>query len=132
MFKRFTFQKWSMFTHTIPVPAISTIWLCIFQLAGGIYCLANHLPSDIYIKIILSAGLSTIFAPFVSCFIDAILLLIQTYKRTSGNFFKRFLYACGFVIFIAVYIPITVVALFKKNVTWKQIPHKDTRTIEKI
>ena len=132
MFKRFTFQKWSMFTHTIPVPAISTIWICIFHLAGGIYCLANHLPSDIYIKIILSAGLSTIFAPFVSCFIDAILLLIQTYKRTSGNFFKRFLYACGFVIFIAIYIPITVVALFKKNVTWKQIPHKDTRTIEKI
>lgn len=132
MFKKFTIQKWSMFTHTIPLPAISLIWMAFHQLVGGIICATTGIPFQYYVSEVLVFVWYTFRSVMATGYIDAIILLFQTWKRNECKWYKKIFYSLMFPVFLAVYLPITVVALLKKNVTWKPIVHNDTKTIDEV
>ena len=132
MFKKFSINKWSMFTHTIPYPGVSTLWLILHQLIGGIYCLVTKQPINIYLNEVLIFAWFTIRSVFLTCFLDVFILLFQTRKKTHAKWYKKLFYAFMFPFFMASYLPMTVIALLKKNVKWKAIKHTDTRTIDQI
>lgn len=70
---------------------------------------------------------------YLTLLLSAILVLILEHKRiVKVNIFKKILVCLAWPIFMALAIPIEIVALFSKNVGWKKIPHEDTSTFEKL
>ena len=59
------------------------------------------------------------------------LILISERKRVKTTFWQKIKHSLMFPVFMFSYLPISIVALFKK-VKWKQIPHTDSRNIEDI
>ncbi len=132
MFKKFSIQKWSMFTHTIPLPAISLLWIIVHQICGGITCIVYDLGFSYYVSEVLIFTWYTVRSIFLSGYLSSIVLLFQTWKRNNCKWYKKIFYNIMFPIFLAVYLPITVIALFKKSISWKQIKHTDNKTIDQI
>lgn len=132
LFKKFSFQKWSMFTHTIPLPALSLLWVVLHQITGGVICAASGLPWNYYVSEVLVFAWYTFRSVLVTGYIDAIVLSFQTWKRNHCKWYKKIWYSFMFPIFLAVYLPITVIALFKRKIAWKPIVHTDSKTIDQV
>lgn len=132
LFKKFSFQKWSMFTHTIPLPALSLLWVVLHQITGGIICATSGLPWNYYVSEVLVFAWYTFRSVLVTGYIDAIVLSFQTWKRNHCKWYKKIWYSFMFPIFLAVYLPITVIALFKRKIAWKPIVHTDSKTIDQV
>jgi hypothetical protein len=90
--------------------------------------------------ILLCGGLNpTLFKQIAGPTVQAILLgffnfymmLLVIGLITLITEWKKILYLFSFPLFIATYIPISIVALFKK-VEWKPIPHTVVKTIDDL
>lgn len=94
-----------------------------------------------YVLVLKSKGIDTseitnllIFSLISMYFIMYFLGLVTTiteWKNIHCGIFKKVLYTFTFPIFLATYIPISVVALFK-NVSWEPIEHSCSISIEDI
>ena len=59
------------------------------------------------------------------------MLFRSEWKKILAPGRKKIMYLFSFPLFIATYIPISIVALFKK-VEWKPIPHTVVKTIDDL
>ena len=64
-------------------------------------------------------------------FFVGLLTIITEWKQIRCSGFKKFLYLFSFPVYIFTYIPIAIVALFKK-VEWKPIAHTCVKTVEEM
>ena len=64
-------------------------------------------------------------------FIVALLVCITEWKKILANPFKKILYLFTFPFFMATYVPISIVALFKK-VQWTPIEHTAVISLEEL
>ncbi len=78
-------------------------------------------------KAIIMAGLNS----YLVLFAIGTLTTITEWKQINSTAFKKIMYLFTFPIFIFTYIPISIVALFKK-IEWKPITHSITKTIEEV
>ena len=79
------------------------------------------IKSDGVSTILLSLGQSALNLYLTMFFIDAITTITE-WKEIRATAFEKIIYTFTFPFFIATYIPIAIVALFKK-VEWKPIAH---------
>ncbi len=75
----------------------------------------------------------TCLVSYLMTFIGAIVIFIGERKRIQGvSFLKKVALCLIWPFFLAIQLPIDVVALFNKNCGWKVIPHNDTTDFEKL
>ena len=68
---------------------------------------------------------------YMMLLVIGLITLITEWKKILAPARKKIMYLFSFPLFIATYIPISIVALFKK-VEWKPIPHTVVKTIDDL
>lgn len=89
---------------------------------------------EVYPEIIQETSNSILMSGFNSYAVLYILGLVTTiseWKNINSTVFKKIIYTFTFPIFIFTYIPISIVALFRK-IEWKPITHSITKSIEEV
>ena len=71
------------------------------------------------------------FNLYMMLLVIGLITLITEWKKILAPARKKIMYLFSFPLFIATYIPISIVALFKK-VEWKPIPHTVVKTIDDL
>ena len=69
---------------------------------------------------LVAIGIAGIYAMLL---IFSLSLTISEWRLIRGRWYKKIFYAFTFPLYMMTFVPIAVVALFKKNVKWKQIDH---------
>ena len=89
---------------------------------------------EVYPEIIQETSNSILMSGFNSYAVLYVLGLVTTiseWKSINSTAFKKIIYTFSFPIFIFTYIPISIVALFRK-IEWKPITHSITKSIEEV
>lgn len=133
LFTRNGFASYEMIIMIFPFSIISVVWNLIYIIFGAFYSFTTKVVPGVPMPItfVLSGIMFSIAFFYVLLFAYGMLILISERKRVKTTFLQKIKYSLMFPIFMFSYIPISIVALFKK-VKWKQIPHTDSRTIEDI
>ena len=120
------FSCWDIFTTIFP--ALVTILASFIMLPtfAIVSCCLQDYGSAMYA---LKALLGTCVSLYSLMFIIATLICITEWKKIKCRWYKKILYLSTFPIFMFTYIPISLVAMFKK-VGWKPIEHNHSVTIE--
>ena len=79
----------------------------------------------------IAAILFGFFNFYMMLLVIGLITLITEWKKILAPGRKKIMYLFSFPLFIATYIPISIVALFKK-VEWKPIPHTVVKTIDDL
>ena len=125
----FTKGSFSCFDMTMNImPAmILTLASIILNVVGAVIGFLTH--GDLLLLTI--SVLELILNTVLIMFIVGIITTITEWKQIHCSTFKKILYSFTFPLFMLTYIPISIVALFKK-VKWKKIEHNKSRTVEEI
>ena len=91
----------------------------------------NHLLFKQMFCLTIAAILFGFFNFYMMLLVIGLITLITEWKKILAPGRKKILYLFSFPLFIATYIPISIVALFKK-VEWKPIPHTVVKTIDDL
>ena len=116
-FKKQPLTAWGMFVHTIPLPAISFIWFIAYAIIGFVYYLITKVPYDVYASECMWISLQNLVYPIFLGFIIGVILMIETWKLIDAKWYKKMSYTVLFPFAMYLFLPITLVALFKK-VKW--------------
>ena len=130
-FKTFDFSCIDLYTHTFPAPFLLTIWVFLLPIIYGIYALISDVPLDIYYIAGVKPLIDTLVFGFIYSAIVAFVVTIKIWKKLKTSTFKKILGIFAFPFYMSAYLPITVLAMFKK-VKWVPISHTDESSIETI
>ncbi len=83
------------------------------------------------VLVTLNSLLSTLWSGYLMLFIIGAITTVTEWKKIHTTPFKKILYAITFPIFMYTYIPIAVVAIFKK-VKWTPIAHTENKALEEV
>ena len=126
-----TFTKKSFSCFDMCMTIMPGIILTIFSVFVNItVAVAGFLTGD-NVLIPVESVLESLRNAYLMMFAIGAITTITEWKQIYTTTFKKILYMFTFPIFMATYIPISFVALFKK-VQWKQIEHTQAKTIEDI
>ena len=84
-----------------------------------------------YLPILLRTLGQTFFSFYMVFFLLGAITTITEWKQIHCSSFKKILYTFTFPLFMATYVPISIIALFKK-VKWEPILHKVSKTASEI
>ncbi len=125
---RGSFSSYDMTMTVCPAYLVSVLSL-IFDLLGIVLCIVTG-------NFHLIGGLVTLIAAalieaYLLFFVMALLTLITEWKRIHCKGYKKITYLFSFPIFLITYMPVSLVALFRR-VEWKPISHTRSVTVEDI
>lgn len=130
LFKNKNFSCYDMLMTVMPCLILSIISVMI-NLALLTVGLMNIEVSPMIIeettKAIMMSGINS----YLILFVLGTLTTITEWKQINSTPFRKIVYLFTFPIFIFTYIPISIVALFKK-IEWKPITHSISKTIEEV
>ena len=121
-----------MFVHVFPSPIMCALWMVIYGLLHTIFFATGLETQNEYIHTSLTMLGWELFAIFGLALIHAIICTAKYYTHIQANFFKKLLAVFMFPFFAAMYIPLSFVALFKKEVKWDHIAHTEDIKIEEL
>lgn len=122
------FSCLDLYAHTFPAPFIMAIWLVLLPIIYGIYALIANVPVEHYLIAAVKPIFDTLIISFIYTSILALVITIKIWKDIKTTTFKKLLGCIQFPIFMVFYLPITVIAMFKK-VKWVPITHDDETTV---
>ena len=120
IFKNKSFSSFDMLMTIAPAMFISLLGLLV-NFTVFIISILNKTDMLLLREATLSI-IFTIFNYYLTLFAFGALTTITEWKEIRATAFEKILYTFTFPLFIATYIPIAIVALFKK-VEWKPIEH---------
>lgn len=89
------------------------------------------ISSSAYLPILLKTLAQTFFSFYIIFFFLGVITTITEWKQIHCGAFKKFIYTFTFPLFMLTYVPISIIALFKK-VRWEPIKHSVTKTVSEI
>ena len=89
------------------------------------------LLAGISISPVIYALIGSIIGIYTTMYIIGVITTVTEWRNIYSTTYKKILYTFTFPIFMMTYIPITVVALFKK-VEWKPIIHSEAKSLADI
>lgn len=129
------FTKRSFCCYDMFVTICPALFLSLASVAINLIFLTIGLINiEVYPEIIQETSKSLLMSGFNSYIVLYALGLITTiseWKNINSTPFKKIIYTFSFPIFIFTYVPISIVALFKK-IEWKPITHSITKSIEEV
>ena len=128
LFSKHFMSNYEMMIMLFPFTVVTLTWT-IFYLVYKTISLSIAGGSALY-------GLGLVALSIIPAYIlltlYGLLIQIREKDKTNIKWYKRLKYALTFPIFVATYIPISYVCLFKRSVKWKQIPHDCSKSIEEM
>lgn len=130
IFTKKSFSCYDMFMTIMPAMIISLLSVSV-NLIFLSYGLANIELSPMIIQETTGAIIMSFANFYLVLFTLGLLTTISEWSQINAPTKKKILYTFTFPIFIFTYIPISIVALFKK-IEWKPITHNIVKTIEEV
>lgn len=124
------FACYDMFMTIAPALFVSLASVTV----NGLFLLAALLGADVAPKLIpltTDAIFNSLFNFYAVLFLFGLLTTVTEWKRICAPAAKKILYLFTFPIFIFTYVPISIVALFKK-IHWNPVTHTISRSIEEM
>lgn len=123
---------YDMFINCMPVCAIVTAIGALQMIAYLLSPLFGVPLVDAVMKCLTTLGFSLV-SFCVTNFFAAIIAFIAERKRITGvSFGHKVLITLLWPLFVLIQFPIDIIAIFKKNLGWKPIPHEDTTNFEAL
>ncbi|MBQ3225872.1 MAG: glycosyltransferase family 2 protein [Clostridia bacterium] len=116
--------------------AVATMIPLILTILGfGVYVLASVLGLIFFredMMIVVKSLLETFVNSYFMLLGIGAVTTVSEWTKIFAPMKKKIAYTFTFPFFMLSYIPITVVALFSKNVTWKPIVHSQVKTLDDV
>ena len=128
-FKTGDFSNFDLYTHTLPAPFVMTLWVMILPIIYGIYALIMKIPFEMFYIISLKPLIDTLVFGFIYSTISSLIITIKIWKKIKASPMKKIFGIFAFPFYMSCYLPITVIAMFKK-VKWVPITHVDETKFE--
>ncbi|MCH5212583.1 MAG: glycosyltransferase family 2 protein [Oscillospiraceae bacterium] len=125
------FGKNKFSCYDMSMSIMPALILTIFCTVINITAVVTGLAIGISVLPVVKSVISGILGMYLMMYIIGFITTISEWKKIYTNTFKKILYMFTFPIFMMTYIPITIVALFKK-VEWKPIVHSESKTLDDI
>ena len=125
-----SFSCYDMFMTVSPAMFISLLSI-VMNLVFLVIGLFNVTTMPRMIPYTLLAAIMSVVNFYLVLYIFGLLTTITEWKQIHAPTYKKMLYTFTFPIFIFTYVPISIVALFRK-IEWKPIQHSVAKTIEDI
>lgn len=123
-----SFSCWDIFTTIFPALFISLATLTVLPVTSIVALCMGDMVNAWYA---CSSLLISIAYAYGMLFVIAVLVCITEWKKIHTSWWKKILYIFTFPLFMLTYIPISVVALFKK-VEWEPIVHTECVSIDEL
>ncbi len=119
LFSRKFIACYDMIMSIAPAYFLSII-ACLVNIVGAVIllCTGHGVEETLLPFAVLAAS------AYGLVLIHSLVTTITEWKHIRTTPFKKIFYALTFPIFMMTFVPIAFVAIFKKNVSWKQIHHK--------
>lgn len=125
-------SSYEMAIHVSPMLVVASSIMILYFLAHLIMFLQG-IETEYYFthKFLFRFSIALIGVLLGSTF-NGLLPMIKYHKHIKASFFKKFMSVILFTPFVIIYIPIYYIALFKRDVKWVPIEHKDTTKIDDL
>ena len=130
-FKKRSLLMFELFCHINILPVLYFFYSFFYLIVNAIFYAAGWMSSEVFYKFVVAAFVGMFIFVYLIIFIMGMICMIRYRKHVHISIGKKIFYVIMFPIFMACYIPIYAVALFKK-VKWKKISHDDTRDITQV
>lgn len=130
-FKTGNFSCIDLYSHTFPSAFLLAVWLLILPIIYGVYALIAHVPFELYYVAAVKPLFDSISVGILYMIIVSFILTIKLWKDIKTTNCKKILGIFAFPLYMIFYLPITVIAMFKK-VKWVPITHSNIKTIDNI
>ncbi len=137
----FTFKKRSfsnrissfeMFVHVCPFPLIATGWFIINIALHGIFLGMGLETLNQFTSISLTSTVIELISLFGIAWLHAVISMIKYGKYIHANIFKKIAAVFIFPFFASMFIPLSLIALFKKEVAWTPIVHNENISMKDL
>ena len=125
LFKEPSFTKYDGYWHMFPYELFTLIISLLTTFTSIVFAVINHNPS-ILLTLLKGFGM-LLLTSYLSNLLLGIIFVIREHTRINCGFFKTILYLLLFPYFYMIGPILILLALCKRNLDWKTIPHKDTR-----
>lgn len=125
------FSQYDIFFNILPMTIVSSVVSLLNMILTMLSPIFGSDPVPFW-KNFLISNVSTLIMGYIGMMVGALLILIVEHKRIKCNFWKKVGAVICYPLFVSINFVLDVVALFSKNIVWKEIPHKDTTTIEEL
>jgi hypothetical protein len=116
---------------TIAPATLLTIVCCLVNITGIVACIIDPSIASTLLPVAAKSLLFTFVNMYTMLFVVGLLTIITESSQIRCGNMKKILYLFMFPIYIFTYIPIAIVALFKK-VEWKPIAHNCVMSVEDV
>ncbi|MBD5154856.1 MAG: glycosyltransferase family 2 protein [Oscillibacter sp.] len=107
------------------------IVLTVFGTLAGVTATVIELLNGGHILPMLGAAAMSFIVPYLLLFVAGAITTVTQWKKIRTTAWKKLLYTLTFPIFMATYVPITILALCGK-VEWKPIEHRAAMTVQEL
>ncbi len=130
IFTKRSFCCYDMFVTICPALFLSLLSVGI----NTVFLTAGLINIEIYPELIqetTTAIFMSVFNSYSILFVLGLITTITEWKQINSSSWKKIKYIFTFPIFIFTYVPISIVALYKK-IEWKPITHSIAKSIEEV
>lgn len=122
------FQCYDMLMTLAPATLLTLLTIALNSAFGIAGVLLGH---PLWTDVTMEAVLGNIVSVYSSLFFFGLVTTITEWRRIHCEWYKKICYLFTFPVFIFTYVPIAIVALFKK-VTWVPIRHTVVKSVQQI
>ena len=122
------FQCYDMLMTLAPATLLTLLTILLNSVFGFAGMMLGH---PMWTEVTMEAVLGNIVSVYSSLFFFGVVTTITEWKHIHCSWQKKIRYLFTFPIFIFTYVPIAIVALFKK-VTWVPIRHTVVKSVQQI
>ncbi len=119
-----------LFFHNFPLPLISTIWFLTYLGINALFYGLGIESKEYFIKLVIPLIGGFIFGIFILAWYQAIFGLVRDRKRVKASLWKKIFYVFMFPFYAALFIPISLISLYKDKVVWEHIDHVQNVSID--
>ena len=128
---RSTFTAYDFFFYYFPYGLFTLLLSLIIPVSSLVLYFVDKNNGLEILNMLKNFGIS-LLSTYVSCVLLGFVYVIREYKNINCSKGLIILYVFLWPWFDIADVYITLYALIKPNVTWKEIPHKDTRKVESL
>ena len=126
--RRHSFQCYDMLMTIAPATLLTLVTI-VFNASFCAYGIAMNKP--LVVEAALEEVLITLAGVYLSLFLFGLVTTVTEWKQIHCAGYKKILYLFTFPVFMFSYVPIAIVALFKR-VTWEPIAHTISKNVQEI
>jgi cellulose synthase/poly-beta-1,6-N-acetylglucosamine synthase-like glycosyltransferase len=125
----FKFACWDIITTIFPALFLTLAMIFSFGILSIVCVFLGDTWTALYAAQCIVSGFLFLY---VLTFLIGLFTTVTEWNKIKMSTFKKFFYLFTFPLFMVTYLPIAIVALFRKRIEWKPIVHEAKVSIEEL